>query len=82
MSMLDETDNSRIPYVPQEDQVGPTCYTVFNGNNNMPSISEAPSEDFLWDGPWNLDDLHGGTNFGVSCTTSKACVQNLIFPFC
>lgn len=76
--MLDETDHDMIPYVQQEDQVGPTCYTDLSGsNNNMTSISEASTnEDFLWDGLWNLDDFHGGASFGVCCTSSNACVQN------
>ncbi|PKI70115.1 hypothetical protein CRG98_009487 [Punica granatum] len=82
MSMLDDTDHNRVPYVPQEVQVAPASYNIFNNITDTPSASEASNEDFLWDGLWNLDDFHGGNNFGVSCTNSKACVQNLISPFC
>ncbi|KAJ6898465.1 transcription factor MYB24-like [Populus alba x Populus x berolinensis] len=50
-------------------------YNMFNA-----SVPEASNEEMLWDGLWNLDDVHG--NLGVACATSRASMHNLVSPFC
>ncbi|KAI5573070.1 hypothetical protein POPTR_010G064000v4 [Populus trichocarpa] len=87
MSLLDENEN-KAPHTPQMSQemaphaVYPNTteehgllYNMFNA-----SVPEASNEDILWDGLWNLDDVHG--NFGVACATSRASMHNLVSPFC
>lgn len=87
MSSLDENENN-APYTPQMRQemapqvVYPNTteehgllYNMFNA-----SVPEASNEDMLWDGLWNLDDVHG--NLGVACATSRASMHNLVSPFC
>ncbi|XP_011041468.1 PREDICTED: transcription factor MYB24-like [Populus euphratica] len=87
MSSLDENENN-APYTPQmRQETAPHAlypntteehvllYNMFNA-----SVPEALNEDIIWDGLWNLDDVHG--NFGVACATSRACMHNLVSPFC
>lgn len=62
-------------------------YSIINGNNGSSSSSsvlEASNEDALWDGLWNLDDVHGSFNAPATCfaNTSKASLHNLVMPFC
>ncbi|KAF3457529.1 hypothetical protein FNV43_RR02187 [Rhamnella rubrinervis] len=62
-------------------------YSMMLNGNNGNSVPEASNEDFLWDGLWNLDDVHGSTtafNAAVFCAnTSKATnLHNLVMPFC
>jgi myb proto-oncogene protein len=90
VSLLDENED-KAPCTPQmRQEMAPHAiypntieehvllYNMFNVNNA--SVPEASNEDILWDGLWNLDDLHG--NLGVACATSKASMQNLVAPFC
>ncbi|XVF38557.1 hypothetical protein REPUB_Repub20aG0112300 [Reevesia pubescens] len=89
MSLLDETEH-RVPYVPQLRQEMATdsypntteeqsfFYPMINGNGS--SSTDTSNEEILWDGLWNLDDIHG--NFGAACATSKASLHNLVTPFC
>ncbi|XVF66372.1 hypothetical protein PTKIN_Ptkin10aG0030500 [Pterospermum kingtungense] len=74
MTLLDETEH-RAPYVPQlnqlmaatsypnttEDQQG-LFYPIINGT------TDTSNEEILWDGLWNLDDIHG--NFGADISGS------------
>ncbi|KAK6254653.1 hypothetical protein SCA6_015958 [Theobroma cacao] len=87
MSLLDENEH-RAPYVPQLRQEMATSYPntteeqgffypMINGNV---SGSDTSNEEILWDGLWNLDDVHG--TFGSACATSKASLHNLVTPFC
>ncbi|XP_027365771.1 myb-related protein MYBAS2 [Abrus precatorius] len=52
-------------------------YSMLNGNT---SATETLAEEILWDGLWNLDDVHG--NFSVASAASKAGLYNLVAPFC
>ncbi|KAJ6323913.1 hypothetical protein OIU76_011247 [Salix suchowensis] len=52
-------------------------YNMFSVNASAP---EASNEDMLWDGLWNLDDFHG--DLGVARAASRACLHNLVAPFC
>ncbi|CAK7327337.1 unnamed protein product [Dovyalis caffra] len=89
MSLLDESDN-KAPYTPpmRQEMASHAIYPstteehglLYNMFNVNASVSEASNEDILWDGLWNLDDVHG--NFGVACATSKASMHNLVAPFC
>ncbi|KAJ9154086.1 hypothetical protein P3X46_027460 [Hevea brasiliensis] len=87
MSLLDENEN-KVPYVPQIRQEMATVYPnateehglLYNMFNINASIPEPSNEEILWDGLWNLDDVHG--NFGVACAPSKASMHNLFAPFC
>ena len=86
-SLLDETEH-RAPYLPQlRQEMTATSYPntteeqglfypMINGNV---SGSDTSNEEILWDGLWNLDDIHG--NFGAACATSKASLYNLVTPF-
>ncbi|XP_022722911.1 transcription factor MYB82-like [Durio zibethinus] len=88
MSWLDETEH-RAPYVPQLKQERAATsypnmteeqglfYPMINGNV---SGSDTSSEEILWDGLWNLDDIHG--NIGAACATSKVSLHSLVTPFC
>ncbi|KAL9401302.1 hypothetical protein Peur_005151 [Populus x canadensis] len=92
VSLLDENED-KAPCTPQmRQEMAPHAiypntieehgllYNMFNVNNASVPEPEASNEDILWDGLWNLDDLHG--NLGVACATSKASMQNLVAPFC
>ncbi|KAF9673628.1 hypothetical protein SADUNF_Sadunf10G0043900 [Salix dunnii] len=89
MSLLDESEN-KAPFTPlMRQEMAPHAvypstteehgllYNMFSVNASVP---EASNEDMLWDGLWNLDDVHG--NFGVACATSRASMHNLVAPFC
>ncbi|PSS24012.1 Transcription factor like [Actinidia chinensis var. chinensis] len=91
MSLLDESEN-RVPYLPQAKQDMVTLYPnntageeqdflypLFNGYMSLP---EAPNheENILWDGLWNLDDIHG--NWSMACAANKAGLHTLATPFC
>uniref|UniRef100_A0A6N2N1J4 Uncharacterized protein n=1 Tax=Salix viminalis TaxID=40686 RepID=A0A6N2N1J4_SALVM len=89
MSFIDENEN-KAPFTPQTRQemaphaVHPSTteeqgllYNMFSVNASAP---EASNEDMLWDGLWNLDDFHG--DLGVACAASRACLHNLVAPFC
>lgn len=85
--LLDENEQ-KVPYFPQmttsfyshttpvdqQEQgfnyLNPT--TVVNG-----SVCEVNNDDLLWDGLWNLDDVH--VNFGGA---PKPTFHNLVTPFC
>ncbi|KAJ4841898.1 hypothetical protein Tsubulata_014259 [Turnera subulata] len=55
-------------------------YNMFNVNASAAAEATTTNEDILWDGLWNLDDVHG--NFGVACAANKASVHNLVAPSC
>ncbi|KAJ6719332.1 MYB TRANSCRIPTION FACTOR-RELATED-RELATED [Salix purpurea] len=89
MSFIDENEN-KAPFTPHTRQemaphaVHPSTteeqgllYNMFSVNASAP---EASNEDMLWDGLWNLDDFHG--DLGVACAASRACLHNLVAPFC
>ncbi|KAJ6313141.1 hypothetical protein OIU77_014617 [Salix suchowensis] len=89
MSFIDENEN-KAPFTPQTRQemaphaVYPSTteeqgllYNMFSVNASAP---EASNEDMLWDGLWNLDDFHG--DLGVARAASRACLHNLVAPFC
>ncbi|KAA8548897.1 hypothetical protein F0562_000581 [Nyssa sinensis] len=78
MSLLDLSDN-RVPSLPPMRQDMATnihpntaeeqgfLYSMLNGYT---SVADSSNDDILWDGLWNLDDVHG--NLSGVCTTSKA----------
>ncbi|PQP92211.1 myb-related protein 315-like [Prunus yedoensis var. nudiflora] len=94
MALLDENENNKISSWPQVKQDMDTSsaayphhtadhqeqgffYSMLNGNAYVPEAS-SNEDSFLWDGLWNLDDVHG--NFGTAA--GKASFQNLVVPFC
>ncbi|KAL1342186.1 hypothetical protein HN51_028770 [Arachis hypogaea] len=59
----------------------PMFINNINGNNNdnySPAATESSSDEILWDGLWNLDDVLG--NFTAASATSKP--TTLVAPFC
>ncbi|KAJ8763907.1 hypothetical protein K2173_003689 [Erythroxylum novogranatense] len=89
LSLLEENDTKALYGSQLRQEVGAPyaictaedglAYNMLNGSAS--SVTETSStEDFLWDGLWNLDDFHG--NFGVASATSKANMQNLVAPSC
>nr|POE99238.1 myb-related protein 305 [Quercus suber] len=74
--------------VPQVRQEMTTMYPNTNEEqgyfysllNSSVSVPEAANEDIVWDGLWNLDDVHG--NFNAASVTSRATLHNLVAPFC
>ena len=89
MACFDENDN-RVTCVPQVRQEMTTMYPNTNeeqgyfysllNTNSSVSVPEAANEDIIWDGLWNLDDVHG--NFNSASMTSRATLHNLVAPFC
>ena len=87
MACFDENDN-RVTCVPQVRQEMTTMYPNTNEEqgyfysllNSSVSVPEAANEDIIWDGLWNLDDVHG--NFNSASMTSRATLHNLVAPFC
>lgn len=88
MSLVAENNinNYRVPYISQARQemfnmcpnnIEEQGYFMLNGNSSVP---EASVEDILWDGLWNLDDVHG--NFSVANATNKNGLYNLVSPYC
>ncbi|XP_057497410.1 transcription factor MYB74-like [Actinidia eriantha] len=82
MSLLDENEN-RVSSLPQARQDTVTLYPndtageeqdffypLFNGYMALPEATH--EENILWDGLWNLDDVHG--NLSMACA--------LATPFC
>ncbi|KAG4907144.1 hypothetical protein JHK86_055628 [Glycine max] len=55
-------------------------YSMPNGNCSASSALETSAEEVLWDGLWNIDDVHG--NFSVASAASKVGLYNLVAPFC
>ncbi|XP_010264825.1 PREDICTED: transcription factor MYB59-like [Nelumbo nucifera] len=86
MSLLDECDHRLLPLVQErEDMVFMYPSTseeqcllspVFNSDTSVPEASS--SEEILWGGLWNLDDVQ--SNLDSTCATSKACLPNMITP--
>lgn len=77
------------PHTGDQDQQAGFFYSMINGNNgsssSSSSVPETSNDDILWDGLWNLDDVHGGFNAAAAtccANTSKASVHNLVMPFC
>ncbi|KAK7838266.1 myb-related protein 305 [Quercus suber] len=87
MALFDENDNQDT-CVPQVRQEMTTMYPNTNEEqgyfysllNSSVSVPEAANEDIVWDGLWNLDDVHG--NFNAASVTSRATLHNLVAPFC
>nr|URN45691.1 MYB2 [Pongamia pinnata] len=93
MALLEDNNNNnyRAPYISQAKQEvvnnmqpntteeqGYYLYSVFNGST---SASETSAEEILWDGLWNLDDVHATFRVANSAA-SKAGLYNLVAPFC
>ncbi|KAF5752433.1 Myb domain protein 79 isoform 1 [Tripterygium wilfordii] len=91
MSLLLEDDTNSdqkaesgvLVHLPRQEMATGTS----NGRSSDHDQASNNCEESLWDGLWNLDDMHG--NFCVGCapaTASKASstgrVQNLVAPFC
>ncbi|KAK6117367.1 hypothetical protein DH2020_048885 [Rehmannia glutinosa] len=81
VSLLDESDNKlpsftqlrqelAFPSAPDEQGL---LYSLINGYGGLP---EASNDVVIWDGLWNLDDLHG------SITNRANYQQSLAFNFC
>ena len=90
MALLEDNNTIKVPYISQvrQDMVNmyPNTieeqgylYSMLNLNGNA-SAPEASTEETLWEGLWNLDDVHA--NFSIANATSKASLQNLVAPFC
>ncbi|XP_050219052.1 transcription factor MYB24-like [Mercurialis annua] len=91
MSLLDENYQVKLPFSPQiwpetttllcpnEDQ-----HELLYTNGSVPDDHEAcnDEQDSLWDGLWNLDDVHGNYGVPATCASGKATIHNLVAPFC
>ncbi|KAK7393287.1 hypothetical protein VNO78_21838 [Psophocarpus tetragonolobus] len=55
-------------------------YSMLTSNSSGSSAPETSAEEVLWDGLWNIDDVHG--NFSVASAASKVGLYNLVAPFC
>ncbi|KAJ7979766.1 Myb transcription factor [Quillaja saponaria] len=71
--MKQELDNM---YSNTTDEEQSYFHSMLNGSLSMPEVNE----DILWDGLWNLDDVHD--NFATAFASSKASLHNLVTPFC
>ncbi|CAL8990153.1 unnamed protein product [Prunus brigantina] len=86
LALLDENNDIKMPcFWPQVKQGMETIstyphhttdhqeqgfnYSMLNGNVSLPEASNN-EDNFLWDGLWNLNDVHG--NFSSTCATGKA----------
>ncbi|CAN6547662.1 unnamed protein product [Malus baccata var. baccata] len=57
--------------------------SMLHGNVYVPEPASTNEENFLWDGLWNLDDIHGNFNPTSACATGKTSLHsNLVVPFC
>lgn len=86
MSMFEENNSHRVPYISQARQeifnmypntTDDQGYFMLNGNSSIPNAIE---DDTLLDGLWNLDDVQG--NFSVANATNKTGLYNLVAPYC
>ncbi|KAL5138414.1 Transcription factor MYB2 [Glycine soja] len=90
MAMLEDNIH-RTPYISQSRQEMINMhqntteeqgylYSMLNDNSSASSAPETSAEEVLWDGLWNIDDVHG--NFSVASAASKVGLYNLVAPFC
>lgn len=88
MALLEDNYDYKVPsnlcsmanMYPNTSEEQSFFYSILTNNTINTSAQEVSNEEPLWDGLWNLDDVHG--NFGAASTTTKSTLHNLVTPFC
>jgi len=87
ISLLEDGENKATPSPPQarQDMATSACPTTtseeqglfYSALSGEVCNSEASTEDdFLWDGLWNMEDIHGNNNWSYTYAGSKVGMHN------
>ncbi|KAM0985606.1 hypothetical protein ACFX13_013082 [Malus domestica] len=77
-----ETSTTTTVYPNTADQEQGFFCSMLHGNVYMPEPASTNEDNYLWDGLWNLDDIHGNFNTASACSTGKpSLLTNLVVPF-
>ncbi|KAJ8431684.1 hypothetical protein Cgig2_015074 [Carnegiea gigantea] len=86
MSLLGVSENKVTSSPPQarQEMTTSTCPTTTSEEQGLfystlsgdACTSEVSTEDLLWDGLWNTEDIHGDNNWSAICVTSKVGMHN------